>query len=236
MTKVLKIKNLGEVKKFLGWEIERKNNYFEVHQYTYIDKLLKNYEMFDCESLTTPIQDDDQEIKPHLPIRELVGSLLYLLYKSRPDISSTVQILSRNIHRPTDALMNACRNVLRYLSGTKNYRLQYGNLINNKNNIIQVYTYAWHSDKPVSDEIISYESPIFWPTRKISKASGSSASSELYAIVEGLKELMWINYLISDLGIEAEKQLLTDNQPEKLDIMNGPNKRSHYLEIYWAKM
>jgi len=114
LSEQLKIKNLGQVTRFLGWQIERKDDYFEVHQTDYIDALFEEYQMTEAATLKYPmnefeLHDKEQEVKVELPVREMVGSLLYLAYKSRPDVSATIQFLSRQVNRPTDALIRTPR-------------------------------------------------------------------------------------------------------------------------------
>ncbi|EQD35260.1 Reverse transcriptase, RNA-dependent DNA polymerase domain protein, partial [mine drainage metagenome] len=85
LAKALKIKDLGPVTRFLGWQVERKESHFEVHQTDYIDVLLQRYEMIDCDIASTPmarfeLDDAKQEVDAGLPVREIVGSLLYLAF------------------------------------------------------------------------------------------------------------------------------------------------------------
>lgn len=74
-------------------EILQKHDYIFISQETYINKILKRFEMSDANEVKTPADpsekltypENKQELK--LPYRELVGSLLYLSIISRPDIT-----------------------------------------------------------------------------------------------------------------------------------------------------
>lgn len=58
--------------------------------------------------------------------REAVGSLLYLMAKTRPDLSYTVTYNSRNTQNPSDIDITNIKRILRYLQGTK-HLLAYNN-------------------------------------------------------------------------------------------------------------
>ena len=77
---------LGTIKRFLGLEIERdyKNNNLKVHQKTFIEKLLKRFNMSDCKGISTPVEkglkltkETNVEVLTKKPYRELIGCLMY---------------------------------------------------------------------------------------------------------------------------------------------------------------
>ncbi len=55
----------------------------------------------------------------------LIGSAMYAMIQTRPDIAYAVGVLSRFAHRPTMEHMTVGKHLLRYLAGTKNAGLQY---------------------------------------------------------------------------------------------------------------
>ncbi|XP_055309227.1 uncharacterized protein LOC129573075, partial [Sitodiplosis mosellana] len=55
--------------------------------------------------------------------QKLIGSLLYLAINTRPDISAAVCILSQKVSAPSKEDWNELKRVLRYLKGTKDYKL-----------------------------------------------------------------------------------------------------------------
>ena len=56
---------------------------------------------------------------------ELVGSLIYLEQITRPDISFIVNILGQQMHQPNMAHWKMGLKVLRYLSGTSSFCINY---------------------------------------------------------------------------------------------------------------
>src|SRR5271169_7239202 len=59
--------------------------------------------------------------------QELTGSLNHAAVFSRPDMAFAVSKLSQFNSDPTETHMKAARHVLRYLKGTKDYSIVYGN-------------------------------------------------------------------------------------------------------------
>ena len=69
-------------------------------------------------------QKGDEEVNQRI-YRSLVGSVLYLAKQTRPDIMSTVNILSRHMNAPTNQHWLCGNQLLRYLQGSKDLKLTY---------------------------------------------------------------------------------------------------------------
>ena len=54
---------------------------------------------------------------PHI-YRAIVGSLIYVMTGTRPDLCYVVTKLSQNMSKPTQANLNTAKHVLGYLKGT----------------------------------------------------------------------------------------------------------------------
>lgn len=97
----LKMKNLGDVSRFLGWNIKRKEKVFELDQKDFIEKLIEENGLSAARTMKSPMDSFvltnlDQEVNNQLPVREIIGGLQYLAQKSRPDIAATIQFLNAN--------------------------------------------------------------------------------------------------------------------------------------------
>ena len=56
-----------------------------------------------------------------VPYAPTVGSLMYVMVATRPDISHVVGVVSRSMHNPGRSHWNAVKHVFRYLAGTKDH-------------------------------------------------------------------------------------------------------------------
>nr|GEY85659.1 retrovirus-related Pol polyprotein from transposon TNT 1-94 [Tanacetum cinerariifolium] len=125
----------------LGMEIvkDRSRKILRVSQSGYISKILNNFKIDNVKSVQMPlgghfklslkdcpIRDCDVERMSKVPYANAVGSLMYLMVCTRPDIEYAVSIVSRYLANPGKNHWEAVKWILKYLRGTANVRLIYG--------------------------------------------------------------------------------------------------------------
>ncbi|CAI7845524.1 unnamed protein product [Closterium sp. NIES-54] len=135
LSKALQMKDLGDLKHYLGMEITRdlQARTISLSQEFYIDNVLKRFEMELCTPVATPLPLQHLLTAPAVPTPEacsepyleLVGSLMYAMMCTRPDLAYPVSVLSG---RFIDLHWKAAKRVLRYLQGTKSRVLTFGGL------------------------------------------------------------------------------------------------------------
>ncbi|OMO54213.1 Integrase, catalytic core [Corchorus capsularis] len=118
------IKDLGEVKYFLGLEVARSEKGINLCQKKYTLDLLKEVNFLDSKPVPTPIlpetslsKEKGTPLEDATQYRKIIGKLQYLT-TTRPDISFTVQQLAQFLDKPTTEHLSAVHRVLRYLKGT----------------------------------------------------------------------------------------------------------------------
>ena len=70
-----------------------------------------------------PKTQEEEEDMSHVPYASAVGSLMYVMVCTRPDISHAVGFLSRYMSKPGKEHWTAVKRVFRYLRGTTSYGL-----------------------------------------------------------------------------------------------------------------
>nr|GEU47145.1 retrotransposon protein, putative, Ty1-copia subclass [Tanacetum cinerariifolium] len=109
LKKEFDMKDLGEAKKILGMEIvrDRSHKLLRVSQSGYISKILNNFRIVNGKSVQMPlgghfklslkdcpIRECDVEKMSKVPYANAVGSLMYLMVCTRPDIAYTGCVVS----------------------------------------------------------------------------------------------------------------------------------------------
>lgn len=97
LSKKFEIKDLGIVKECLGMSIsfDIQNCTVTFSQEKYIDRLLSKFNMVDCKTINTPMEINlkskrEDNCNSQNPYQQLVGSLMYLVVLTRPDIADAV--------------------------------------------------------------------------------------------------------------------------------------------------
>ena len=112
MSKEFEVKDLGQLKYFLGIEIARSPKGIVLSQRKYVLDLLCETGMLGCRPASTPI-DANHKLSAESgdPLNKeryqrLVGRLIYLCH-TRPDISYAVSVVSRYMHDPRSGHLDA---------------------------------------------------------------------------------------------------------------------------------
>ncbi|XP_031279414.1 secreted RxLR effector protein 161-like [Pistacia vera] len=166
--------------------------------------------MADCNPCTTPMatraklrkENDDLFDQPIL-YRSIIGGLEYLTL-SKPDLSFAVKQLSQFLQVPTVAHWTACKRVLRYVNGT----LKHGILFTKEHFSIEAYADSdWAGDVNDRKSTSGYyvclgRNLVQWSSKKQKVVSLSSIEVEYKSLSQAATELVWIQHLFEELGIE----------------------------------
>ena len=101
-----------------------------MNQSHYLEKVLSRFGMADCKPLSTPCDPglDNARKSDATPVdstyyREIIGSLIYAMSATRPDLCYIVTKLSQNMSKPTSDDLNLAKQVLRYIKRTISHSL-----------------------------------------------------------------------------------------------------------------
>ena len=125
------MKDLGEADVILGIRIVRGKGTISLSQSHYVEKVVKRFNESNSSHFATPM-DSNVKLVPssgtpisQLEYASLVGSLMYAMTSTRPDIAFAIGKLSRFTSNPSMLHWQALRRVLRYLNKTIHYGLTY---------------------------------------------------------------------------------------------------------------
>lgn len=173
-------------------------------------------------SSETPLLDDKQKKR----YQALIGSLLYLMHATRPDLAFSVIRLSQFASCPRLCHWEALKRVLRYLKGTASASLMLGNSdappmdnLPGNDDPAQLIGYfdAAHNDNADNRSTCGYlftlfGSPISWTSKVQRTVALSTTEAELMAGTEAAREAIWIRGLTDALFGTLCCELRGDNQ------------------------
>ena len=116
------VKDLGQMRYFLGIEVARSRKGISISQRKYVLDLLTETCMLGCKPRNIPIKarkgtESDGKPVDRERYQRLVGKLIYLS-RTRPNIAFAVSVVSQYMHSPKESHLEAVYEILRYLKGS----------------------------------------------------------------------------------------------------------------------
>lgn len=245
------IKQLGEMKEFLGLQIsrDRENRHIFIHQAKFIEKMITKFSDGTLKPAKTPwpqkleIPSDWRDEKPVMLQTEWLqrtGSSNYLSMGTRPDITFTSQKLSEANSGPSGHHEKVFKHLLRYLSGTTTLALILGGKYNIYDLKPRVYADASFADdretrcSSAGHIVFVGDGPIFWKSKKQTIVATSSTEAEFMNLTPAGMSLLWITQVLREAGYEQPTPwvLYTDSQNARLAVLNKRNAaRTRHIDI-----
>uniref|UniRef100_A0A2N9IQ42 Integrase catalytic domain-containing protein n=1 Tax=Fagus sylvatica TaxID=28930 RepID=A0A2N9IQ42_FAGSY len=140
LSSTFEMKDMGEANFVLGVKItrDRSKKLLSLSQGTYIKKILERFHMHNSKPIDTPMEkgctlsldqcpknDEEKNQMSKVPYASAIGSLMYAMLCTRPNICFAVGMVSRYQSNPGPAHWRAVKRILRYLRGTIDHALCY---------------------------------------------------------------------------------------------------------------
>jgi hypothetical protein len=224
------MKDLGAAKKILGMRItrDRKNRKLTLSQGEYTEKVLERFRMQNAKLVSTPLANhfkltkemcpktqEEIEYMSRVPYSSAVGSLMYAMVCTRPDIAHAVGVVSRYMNNPGKEHWEVVKWILRYLRGTTTHALCFGG----SDTFLQGYVDSdMAGDKDSMKSTTGYVFTIggtivSWISKLQKVVALSTTEAEYVAATEASKEMIWLQRFMEELGKKQENnKLYCDSQ------------------------
>ena len=224
--------------------VQRKGRSIYLDQCSYLDKVVERFGMINAKYARTPLPEgyiskaNEGEVNPLIrtKFQQIIGSLLYIMLGTRPDIAFAVTKLSQFAANPTQEHLDKAKYVLRYLAGTSKYALVYKGATNKG---LIAYTDSDYAADPIkrrsttgflfklADGIIS------WQSRAQKTIALSATEAEYMALSDCSRQAVWIQNIFAELGFPLKPtQICTDNEGG-IFIASNPvqERRTKHIDV-----
>ena len=242
--------DLGPISWVLGIKVTRDldNRTLGLSQTSYIDLILNRFNFTDAKPVSTPMDPtirysktqcpatlEEKAKMKNIPYREAIGALMYCAVTTRLDISFAVALLSQFLENPGVTHWNGVRHVYRYLLGTKNLQLIFGQM----DESIQGYTDTDRATQDHRHAILGYAclidgGAVSWFSRKQEIVTLSTAEAEYVAATHAAKEAIWLQSFTNEVFCFPDNAitLRCDNQSAiALTKDNAHHTRTKHIDI-----
>ncbi|MCO5576543.1 hypothetical protein L7F22_030354 [Adiantum nelumboides] len=212
------MKDLGELRYFLGIEMIRNEGGVLLLQKKYGLDMLMKYGMAYCKPILTPLDwnlklriVEGEVLDDATMYRRIVGSLIYMTI-SRPDSSYAVGLVSHYMQLPRKSHLDAVRRIMKYAGSVSDCRSTNG------------YMFSFGS------------ATITWSSKKQPTIALLSTEAEYRGATVAVCEVAWLKMLFQDLEIEVQDPVVIycDNI-SSIQLAQNPvfHARTKHIEVHY---
>jgi transposase InsO family protein len=249
-------RDLGDTQEFLCMCIVKSKGHILIDQVDYLYKVLQRFKLINAKTVPTPLPEGYQPLPNKDPpnpelcsqFQQVIGSLLYIMIGTQPDIAYAVTKLSQFAANPNKDHLDRAMYICHYLLGTSDYALVYDG--KSDGGLLAYADSDWASDpitrKSTTGYLVKLANGVFcWNSRVQKSIVLSSTEAEYMLLADTSRQLVWIRSLFEEIGIIlAPIPLCSDNQgsiflasnPVQEKCIKHIDIRYHYIrEVIRAK-
>ena len=212
-------------------ERDRKNGSLFLSQKSHIQKVLQRFNMLDSRPVLRPIAshfklsssqspqtEDERKCMQRVPYSSAVGSLMYVMVCSRPDLAYAISMVSRFMTNPGKQHWEVLKWVLRYLKRSQNVGLMYNGKASLSTKVEGFVDSDYAGSLDTRKSLIGYVFTMYggavnWKANLQLVVALSTTEAEYIVVTEAIKAAIWLKWIIKELEIEQDLiMVFCDNQ------------------------
>lgn len=229
LNKRFQMTDLGPAAFYLGMEVKRDRaaRKLRLSQSSYLEEGIRKMDLWDSPAQLTPLSasirltpaDKGYIATPafKLQYQSAVGTLMYAMLGTRPDIAFATSLVSRFASNPTEEHMRVVKRIFSYLRGTLDLHLVYQGDLQHLTGFTDSDWAGDYTRRSTSGFVFNIGSgAISWSAKRQSTVALSTCEAEYGGQTLAAKEAIWLRQLLKELCPEDDAIYATilyaDNQ------------------------
>jgi hypothetical protein len=206
------------------------------------DKIAEFEEFIGTGGAATPLPTNFQQLldsasdegDPTFPYREMVGSLMYAMIGTRPDLAFPLQVVCQYMQAPNKVHCQLVKHIFKYCR-FNSYALEYSS---ENDMVLRGWSDASYANNQDYKSSGGYcfklgGSLISWTSNKQNIVALSTAESELIALTSAAQEALWLQSLLKELGFAQVPTTIHEDNQACIALAKNPqnHKRTKHIQV-----
>ncbi|XP_062085667.1 secreted RxLR effector protein 161-like [Humulus lupulus] len=179
----------------------------------------------------------------NVPYAEAIGSVMYAMISTKPDLAFGVSVLSRYMSNLGEEHWKGLKWLLRYIKTTLTHGLKFkktGSKVELEGYVDSEYALNKDTRKSITSYCFQLNTCcISWKSQSQSMVTLSTTEAEFMATTEAFKEAFWIKGILKELSLMKGKATVYSDSQCAIHLSKNPvyHERSKHIDIrmFWIR-
>jgi hypothetical protein len=230
MVAAFKMSDLGLLHYYLGIEVKQRASDISLSQCAYAMKILERSDMTGCNPCHVSMEvrlklskQRPQSLVDATAYRSIVESLRYLV-NTHCDLTCVVGYVSHFLEEPREDHLAAVKKILRYVAGTCNWGLWFGQKKGNQALLTGFNDADFAGDidaRKITTGVIFFlmNNPITWQSMKQKVVTQSSYESEYIAAANTMCQTLWLAWVLAEVQGSTRVRVYRSSKYDVSDVV-----------------
>ncbi|KAL0291599.1 UNVERIFIED_CONTAM: Retrovirus-related Pol polyprotein from transposon TNT 1-94, partial [Sesamum radiatum] len=184
-----------------------------------------------------PKTEKEKEKMKNIPYSNAIGSIMFLMVCTRPDIAYSISCLSRYMSNAGSPHWEALKWLLKYLNSSANRGLMFSKCAKGVN-LTGYVDSNYANDRDSRRSTTSYiftlcGSCITWKSQLQQIVALSTTEAEYIAATEAFKEALWLEGIVNEIGFLKQKVTIFSDSQSAIQLCKNPvfHDRTKHIDV-----